>query len=128
MATHSYILSLGSNTQNREILMQTATNWLHQNFSDVRTSDVYNTEAYFGNAPDYLNMVAQIETTLTSEELTVAAKEFEQKCGRCKSTPAHAQNVAMDVDVMACDGVILRPEEYSRNYFVKGLSQLFSEI
>jgi 2-amino-4-hydroxy-6-hydroxymethyldihydropteridine diphosphokinase len=128
MAKHTYILSLGSNTGNREALMTTATEWLHRNFSGVRTSSVYNTEAFFGNAPDYLNMVAQVESSLTAEELTLAAKEFEQQCGRCRTIPAHAQNVAMDVDVMACDGNILRPDENRRNYFTKGLSQLFSKI
>ena len=125
MATHTYILSLGSNTHNREALMENATEWLRQNFSCVRLSDIYNTAAFFGNAPDYLNMVAQVESALTAEELIVAAKEFEQLCGRCHA-PDHAQNVAMDVDVMSCDGEILRPDEYGRTYFTKGLKQLFS--
>lgn len=71
--------------------------------------------------PDYLNMVACVQSSLSAEEMNLKAKEFERSLGR---TPQSKNNgsVPMDVDVVISDGTILRPEEYSRPYFTHGLS------
>ena len=116
-----YILSIGSNTPDKAGKMAEALQWLDREFGQITVSGIYATKAWSGNAPDYLNMVACVQSSLSAEEMNLKAKEFERSLGR---TPQSKNNgsVPMDVDVVISDGTILRPEEYSRPYITHGLS------
>ncbi len=72
-----YILSIGSNTPDKAGKMAEALQWLDREFGQITVSGIYATKAWSGNAPDYLNMVACVQSSLSAEEMNLKAKEFE---------------------------------------------------
>lgn len=118
-----YLLSIGSNCPDCEGHMESANRWLLKNFTDVVTSGVYSSAAFNGTSPDYLNMVALGSSPLPVTEVTALGKDFERACGR---TPASKDCgcVEMDIDIIAVDRTILRPEEFTRAYFCRGYGLL----
>lgn len=123
MTATRYLLSLGSNCPDGELRLQRAEEWLRTGFTDVVTSGIYTSKALNAASPDYFNMVALISSTLSVTDMTSAAKVYETSCGR---TPASKFRglVEMDVDIIAAGSTILRPDEYTRPYFLRGLSLL----
>lgn len=119
----AYLLSLGSNCQDGELRLQRAHEWLCREFDCVHTSGIYTSRAMNGLSPDYFNMVARIESSLTVTDLNAAAKAYETACGRSPQSKSRGV-VEMDVDIVAAGHTILRPEEYTRSYFTRGLAML----
>lgn len=103
--------------------MTRAAAWLDASFSSVETSGVYSTQALNGTSPDYLNMVAAVETDMTAERLAAFGKEFERECGRTPDSKITGI-VEMDVDLIQFGRVILRPQEFLRRYFTEGCKKL----
>lgn len=118
-----YLLSLGSNCPDKHRRLENAEVWLRANFSDVETSGIYTSRALNGLTPDYCNMVARISSDLSVTDLTAVAKDYERQCGRTPRSKLHGQ-IEMDVDIIAADRTILRPDEYTRPYFIHGLQLL----
>lgn len=118
-----YLLSLGSNCHDGEERLQRAEAWLRSNFDGVETSGIYTSKAVNGRSPDYFNMVARINSDLSVTALTAAAKSYEAACGRTAASKLSGV-IEMDVDIVAADRTILRPDEYTRTYFTRGLSLL----
>lgn len=104
-------------------MMARAEQWLREEFSLLASSGVYSTPALNGHSPDYLNMVVSIRTPLSITALTAAAKAFEALCGRTPESKLRG-SIEMDVDIIRADNTILRPVEYTRPYFLHGLSLL----
>ncbi|MCM1310473.1 MAG: 2-amino-4-hydroxy-6-hydroxymethyldihydropteridine diphosphokinase [Bacteroides sp.] len=120
-----YLLSLGSNCPDGNSRLQKAEAWLHANFSNVETSGIYSSKALNGVSAAYCNMVARVESEMSVTEITQAAKAYETECGRTPSSKLRGL-VEMDVDIVAADRTILRPDEYTRPYFTTGLTLLSS--
>lgn len=118
-----YLLTFGSNCPDAPAMMQRAQQWLRTNFTSVDDSGIYSTKALNGVAPDYLNMVARADSALGVTELTALCKDFEVICGRSPRSKL-CGCVEMDVDIIQADNVILRPVEFTRSYFLEGLSLL----
>ena len=118
-----YLLSLGSNCPDKHRRLEDATAWLLENFADVETSGIYTSRAFNGLSPDYCNMVVRISSELSIAELTAAAKDYERRCGRTPRSKLRGL-VEMDIDIIAAGPTILRPDEYTRPYFIRGLSLL----
>ncbi len=117
------ILTLGSNCPEREQMMAAATEWVDETFGPAVSSGIYSTRALNGHSPDYLNMVVRVSTLLSAEEVAALGKEFEKKCGRsCESKLRGV--VEMDVDLVQYGKIILRPEEFTRSYFMTGFNRL----
>lgn len=118
-----YLLSLGSNCSDGHTRLHDAEAWLRDNFSNVITSGIYTSKALNATSPDYFNMVVTVDSQMSVTELTAAAKEYERQCGRTPQSKLRGC-IEMDVDVVAVDRTILRPDEYTRPYFTHGLSLL----
>lgn len=118
-----YLLGLGSNMPDGKRRLQEAAEWLRANFSDADISDIYSSKALNGSAADYHNMVARVSSALSVSEITAAAKTYEAECGRSAAGKS-AGRVEMDVDIVAADRTIIRPDEYTRPYFTHGLALL----
>lgn len=118
-----YLLSLGSNCPDGMQRLRQAEAWLIENFSDVETSGIYTSKAFNGVSADYCNMVARMSSGLTVTQLTEMAKDYETACGRTPASKIRGL-VEMDIDIVAADRTILRPDEYTRPYFTRGLSLL----
>lgn len=119
----TYTLSIGSNSPDRFSQMNRAMEWLRSEFCDVTASEVYSSRPVSGVGDDYCNMVARVSSELPPAEVIAKAKRFEVECGR---TPQSKQlgSVPMDVDVVQCDALIIRPAEFTREYFMRGYRQL----
>jgi len=118
-----YLLSFGSNCPEGVSMMARAEQWLHEHFADVTTSGVYRSKALNGTSADYFNMIARGQSALPVTEVAAMGKAFERECGRTPASKA-CGCVEMDVDVIAVDRTILRPEEFTRTYFRKGYELL----
>lgn len=119
---HSYILSFGSNSPDKALMMERLRQWAAA-FDGAELSAVYSTEPWSGHGAGYLNMVARVSSPLEPEQMQLAGKELERSLGRTPEKKS-AGVVPADVDVMWCDGLILRPDEWLRPYFARGLAQL----
>lgn len=117
------ILTLGSNCQAKEQMMESAARWLARNFGESVSSGIYQTRALNGVSPDYLNMVVKVQTVLEPERLIQLGKEFEAECGRSAESKKRGI-VEMDVDLVKYGKTILRPEEFTRTYFMTGYNKL----
>lgn len=117
------ILTLGSNCPAKEKMMEAAAEWLSLNFGEAVSSGIYQTQALNGVSPDYLNMVVKIETELNAERLIQLGKEFEAECGRSAESKKRGI-VEMDVDLVKYGKTVLRPEEFTRTYFLTGYNKL----
>lgn len=104
-------------------MMERACQWLDATFGPYESSGVYSTRALNGKSPDYLNMVVRVETGLTAERLVAIGKDFERECGR-SSQSKMSGIVEMDVDLVQFGCVILRPEEFTRSYFLTGYEKI----
>lgn len=118
-----YLISIGSNCANAETMMTRANRWLSTQFSIVDSSGVYSTKALNGTSGDYLNEVILLDSSMSVTEITAAAKEFERLCGRTAESKTNGA-IEMDIDIVQADNTILRPVEFTRAYFLTGLSLL----
>ncbi len=85
MKLNKVYLSLGSNIGDRYKFLQYGVNSLDQNvnISIKSCSSVYETSPIgFTDQNDFLNMVIEIETSLTPSELLVITQGIQQKAGR----------------------------------------------
>ena len=120
-----YLLSFGSNAPGRETFMARAEEWLARNFTNTETSGIYSSPALNGKSADYLNMVARGDSELNISALNEAAKAFERLQGRTPESKLRGE-IELDIDIIAAGHTILRPVEFTRPYFMRGLDLLNS--
>lgn len=116
------VLSLGSNSGNREEHIEEAVVILKSLLDSVRVSDVYETQALDGESAPYINAVMKGTTNLRLEDFIKVTKEIEKILGR-RRIPGE-DVVAIDIDVVIADGVNLRPKDYEQSYFQIGYKSL----
>lgn len=104
-------------------MMNSAAEWVTRHFVNAECSGVYSTKALNGRSPDYLNMVVRATTELTAEQVIALGKKFESECGRTSESKQKGI-VEMDVDLVQYGKIILRPEEFTRSYFLTGYNML----
>jgi len=103
-------LCLGSNLGNRQENLDKALDLLSQRMQIRKVSSLYDTEPV-GNTeqPRFLNLVCQINTRLSPEELLTLAKGIELKMGR---TPGkrNAPRI-IDIDILLYGDSVVETEE-----------------
>lgn len=120
---HQMIVSLGSNTPDRSERMAGALRWLRQTCGVEYASEVYNTRAHSGCAPDYLNQVVVVRSATSPADFQALCKDYERAQGRTPEQKCRGC-VCVDLDVMWSDGQWLRPDEKELPYFVQGFAQV----
>lgn len=120
------VLSIGSNSSDREWQMSQTIKRLRENFKVVAVSEIYETEAVNGVDAPYLNAVAVASTSMTYEDVLSFTKQWETICGR---TPASKLQgvIPVDLDVVVWDGEIKRERDYEHEYFARGYKQLIDD-
>ena len=130
-------LGLGSNLAKRDDNIKKAINELNNNHSiDVtKQSSYYETKPYrYKDQPDFINMVLEVETELSAEELLKTIKNVEENVGR-KPTFKNGPRV-IDIDILlygsdeisSADLVIPHPGLTKRSFVVKPLLEVAPEI
>jgi 2-amino-4-hydroxy-6-hydroxymethyldihydropteridine diphosphokinase len=123
-------LGLGSNSE-PEANLGSALDELLLRFRDLALSFVFRSRAAGSAGPDYLNMVAGIDTDMALPELVSLLKKIEDKHGRARSDATPAL-VTLDIDVLIYGdkvgnfaGVILpRPEITTAAHVLWPLAQI----
>ena len=120
---NAVVLSIGSNSADREAQMTNCIAWLRDNATLTKLSSVYNSPASNGKDPDYLNAVAEITSALTPPELTKLLKDYERQCGRTPQSKALG-SIPIDIDIVMWNGEVLRQKDFAQYYFAKGWNEI----
>lgn len=121
-----YVISIGSNKCRRENMLL-ARRRLADYFADIRFSEEEETEPLFFHRQDkFMNQVACFHSDWDKEKLSACLKSIEREAGR---RPEDKRNeiVRLDIDVLACDDVIYKPEDMKRDYIRRGLREIMCQ-
>ncbi|MBD5244382.1 MAG: hypothetical protein HDS02_04645 [Bacteroides sp.] len=116
-------VSLGSNVAERQLKIAEALQCLKALMSDMLVSDSYVTPALNGIDSDYMNAVATGVISIGVDEFSALCKDIERNLGRSPASKQRGE-VEIDLDLVVCDGKIIRPSDFSREYFQRGYRQL----
>lgn len=103
-------LALGSNLGDRMENLLAAVRGLFPRAPVCRVSPVYETPPWgYLDQPNFLNMVVEVQTSLSPRELLDYLKELEVKIGREKSVPNGPRQI--DLDILFYENQIYQDEE-----------------
>lgn len=117
------ILCLGSNTEDRDIILRDAVAALTEFAEAVSCSEVYDGPSHNGIGRDYLNTVVVVRTTKEISEVDAIGKELETRAGRTPESKTTGV-MPLDIDLVVWNDQVLRPYDFSRPHFTRGLIQL----
>ena len=109
MITRRGFLSLGSNLRDRRENLRRALAALgeHEAIKLGRISGVYETAPVgVTEQPDFLNLVAEIETALSGRELLGAVKEIERNLGRSAGPRWGARKIDIDILLLEEENIV----------------------
>lgn len=121
------VLSLGSNSTDKESQMKNAIKQMKQIFDNVVVSEIYEVPAYNGIDASYLNSVMVVLTTMPIDNVNSLLKRWEIECGRTSESKQKGV-VPIDLDIVIWNSEVLRPIDYSRSYVSLGISQLLASL
>ena len=124
---NKFILSIGTNSPDREWQMSHAIKQLKQIFKKTTFSEIYEVPAHNGIDAPYLNAIMVGTTNLSLDEANRALTHWETICGR---TPASKQQgvIPIDLDIVVWNNEVIRPVDYSREYVSRGISSLLYDL
>lgn len=97
--------------------------WIGSLLDDMQSSDVYETPEVHGYGASYFNAVASGKTGLELEEFNRRLKVYERDCGRTDEARIRKE-VPIDIDIVIWDGEIIRPVDFSREFFRIGYEDI----
>lgn len=99
MIKQAAYIGLGSNLANPIAQLQTALTTLASspNIALINQSSFYQSDSLLDGQPQYINAVAQIETTLSPEHLLDALQQIEQQQGRERKERWGARTLDLDI-------------------------------
>lgn len=108
---HIIYLSLGSNQGNSYEVLNNAVQLLFERVGRVvKVSPVYQSESWGFEAPDFLNCVVKMQTTLPLKKLLEATQAIERRLGRTKTVTTEYQSRNIDIDILLYDDVTKESE------------------
>ncbi|MBD5328863.1 MAG: hypothetical protein HDS03_03070 [Bacteroides sp.] len=116
-------LSFGSNYGDKKGNVEAALRWIGSLLDDMQSSDVYETPEVHGYGASYFNAVACGKTGLELEEFNRRLKVYERDCGRTDEARIRKE-VPIDIDIVIWDGEIIRPVDFSREFFRIGYEDI----
>lgn len=116
-------LSFGSNYGDKKGNVEAALRWIGSLLDDMQSSDVYETPEVHGYGASYFNAVASGKTGLELEEFNRRLKVYERDCGRTDEARIRKE-VPIDIDIVIWDGEIIRPVDFSREFFRIGYEDI----
>ncbi len=120
-----YTVSIGSNEQ-REANLALARRRLKELFPDIRFAGEEETAPLrCRRTAPFANQLARFRSDSPAHEVDALLKAIEREAGR-KPEEKEREIIRLDIDLLACDATIFKPEDMQREYVRKGLSQLDS--
>lgn len=125
MEYSTVILSIGSNCGDRRANVSQSLAWLstQEGVSIIQISDIYETPELHGVGNPYINGVVKINTLLGYDALQNRCKDYEISTGRDNECRAKGM-VPIDIDIVIWNNEILRPKDYSCEFFQIGYDQI----
>lgn len=137
MASNSIYLCIGGNLGNREENLEETRDFIMFNIGDILAeSPIYQSPAWgMEGAPDFLNQVIHVESTLTLPQLMDEIAELEEFYGRERSSEGYKSR-EMDVDVLFYNDEIVEeeriivphPRMHLRRFVLKPLSDIAGDF
>ena len=118
-----YVISIGSNSADRDIQLAKAIDWLSSIAKSIKASSVYCTESINHVDNEYMNAVAVCESEHSHNDLNDMLKQYEINCGRSKESKLNGV-IPIDLDIVIANDIILRPVDYKREYVKIGWNEL----
>lgn len=129
-------LSLGSNLGDRVANLRAALRRLQRHdFLIMRVSKVYETSPmYLIQQPDFLNIIAEVETTLFPMRALLRCANVEREMGRRRTTPNGPRLI--DIDIVLFGGFVMdtgaltvpHPRMAERRFVLQPLSELAPDL
>lgn len=120
---NSLVISIGSNSRDREWQMQHCIEWLKHSLSGTHVSTIYNSVAINNRDADYLNAVMIAKTKKGLEEITALLKQYETVCGRTPASKLEG-SIPIDIDIVMWNGDVVRQRDFAQQYFQRGWQEL----
>ena len=120
---NSIVLSIGSNSVDREGQMKNCIEWLKKILHKMELSSIYNSKASNGVDADYLNAVVKGFCDENYNTISSMLKQYETVCGRTPSSKSEGV-IPLDIDIVIWDDEIVRARDYAQSYFQKGWSEI----
>ena len=93
-------------------------------FPGICFSEEVETEPLFFRRPEkFSNQVAQFTSARPVDEVKALLKSIEREAGRRPEDKAQ-EIVKLDIDLLLCDGRILKPQDLERPYVAEGIAAL----
>lgn len=117
-------VGVGANVADARKNVEEAIRFLGALLGEVESSCLYETPC-MGNdtAPAYTNAVVSGTTFYDCNELVRVLKAYEQLKGRCRDK---SKSVVIDLDIVICNGDVLRERDFNALYFQIGLKEITS--
>ena len=119
----SVILGVGSNCGDRKASVEKAIDWLKTVLMQVEVSDIYETPCALKAGKPYFNAVVKGFYEGDAFQLEDLLKDKERQMGRTAAC-RESGDVPVDIDLVVCDGVIIKKWDYRQKFFQIGLNQL----
>lgn len=126
MKNNVFIIGLGSNSHDREFQMKKAIEFIENSFEYTRLSEIYETPAENGKDAPYINAVLVATTEKDIDEVNAMIKQWECSCGRTAMSKLEGI-IPIDIDIITWNENVVRPKDFSKTYFTKGLLQLICQ-
>ena len=118
-------LSFGSNFNDRKKNVEEALREIGKSLSDFTVSGIYETPEVHGLGSSYFNAVATGYSSTMYEQFNSMLKEYELSCGRDSEARKRGE-VVIDVDIVIWGDRVIRPKDFSREFFQIGYRQIES--
>ena len=121
--TNEITVCIGSNVTDGHRKVTDALTWLTRILLNCKSHGPYPTEPY-GDASSerqYFNAVAIGQTSMSETELNCIFKDYENRHGRKRDT---RKEIAIDLDLVICNGRVLRQSDFNAPYFTEGFNHL----
>lgn len=112
------LICLGANIASADANIEGATEFLATLGTINKATPLYRTAPeHCGDVAPYLNRVVELHTTAEYDEIHNATKHYEK---RIREHHASAPFVAVDIDIVLWNGMILRAADANSQYFRQG--------
>lgn len=120
------VISLGSNVEDRMARVAAAMTWIQSILRSSACSGIYETDDFHPTGRKYCNAVVAGYIDMTADEIETMTLRYERDSGRDDSARLRG-DVPIDIDLVICNGRVLRANDMEREYFLKGYLEIGAE-
>ncbi len=126
MKHNVFIVGIGSNSFDRESQMKKTIEFITNSFENIYVSEIYETPAENGKDAPYINAVLVATTEKEMVDVNAIIKQWECSCGRTTMSKLEGI-IPIDIDIVTWNEDVVRPKDFVKTYFTKGLLQLICQ-